>query len=407
MSPRTLHSERTSPRAEGTPEPAPGAAVLQVGLDNVRALNALYGWGAVDKLLEAVYGDLSHALPTAAVSRIGQDRYEIVLSGEVAGEARFLAERARKVVRRREVHTGAVSLRATASVGVGAGAADEPLSELRLAADFALAEAKRLGRDRVVLYDPRTRAELWRTSHWAERVRRGVEDEGFELHAQPVVELATGHVTHWEILVRLRTAEGPLLPPAEFLPTATRFGLVEAVDRWVVRRALKLLAGAEDRNLVVELNVSVQSLRNPEFLTLVEWEASELGADPRRLVIDIAEGDATDRTAELMEVVTGLDRLGCRVALDNFGRRTGSLALLQVLPLDFVKLDDCFVQDLASNTRDQGLVASLAGLAGGLGIESIACFVPDPETVELLLAAGIRFGQGFHLGAPRPVTELG
>ena len=199
--------------------------------------------------------------------------------------------------------------------------------------------------------------------------------------------------------------EGEILAPAAFIETAEQFGLIQEIDRWVVRAAIHLLAGsAADDDFRLEVNLSGRSLGDPELPELIEREVSATGIDPGRLVFEITETAAIANMEHAREFAVRLHRLGCRFALDDFGAGFSSFYYLKHLPLDYLKIDGEFVRALPQSRTDQILVASVVELARGLGKQTIAEFVEAEETVAMLREKGVDYSQGYFHGAPRPVA---
>jgi EAL domain-containing protein (putative c-di-GMP-specific phosphodiesterase class I) len=200
--------------------------------------------------------------------------------------------------------------------------------------------------------------------------------------------------------------DGELIPPASFLPIAERFGLIGEIDAWVVRQAIRALADRSAEDLVFEVNLSGPSIGSPEILTVIERELQQTGVDPKRVIFEITETAAVANVTEAREFAERLGELGCRFALDDFGAGFGSFYYLKHLPCDFLKIDGEFVRNLASTPTDQVIVSGLVQIAHGLGKRTIAEFVEDGETMELLRREGVDMAQGYHVGRPGPLDAV-
>jgi PAS domain S-box-containing protein len=236
---------------------------------------------------------------------------------------------------------------------------------------------------------------------WVTRIREALQHDRFRLHAQPIIDLATGDVVQHELLIRMLDDDGGIIPPGAFLPVAEQYGLIGEIDRWVIARAAEI-AG---RGHPVEFNMSAESLGDPAFADLVRSELERTGADPADVVIELTE------TAILRDEEAGrafLDRvsaLGCKVALDDFGTGYGGFTYLKRLPVDYLKIDIEFVRDLPRDPASQQVVRAVAMLAAGLGKQTVAEGVEDEETLELLRRFGVDHAQGYGIGRPAPVEE--
>jgi EAL domain-containing protein (putative c-di-GMP-specific phosphodiesterase class I) len=243
---------------------------------------------------------------------------------------------------------------------------------------------------------------------WLARLRRALTEDMFVLHYQPIVSLADGRVSHHEALVRLADEpDGRVIGPASFLPAAERYGLIREIDGMVLRKAVALLAsdagglGANAHR--VAINLSAVSVTDRGMLAQIERTLHDLGVDPRRLVIEVTETASISDMRLAREFCLGVQGLGCGVALDDFGAGFGSFHYLKHLPFDYLKIDGDFIRGLPGSAHDQLVVKALVGLVEAMGQRTIAEFVGDRETLELLREYGVDYAQGFEVGRPGPL----
>ena len=274
-----------------------------------------------------------------------------------------------------------------------------------VAADLAMYEAKRLGRNRIATARQAFSDDTM-TKHlgWVERLRTALAENRFELHTQPITDLRTGQAHHMELLLRMREPDGELLMPGAFIPTAERFGLIGEIDRWVVRNAIGILAEDEQTDTTYTLNLSGVSVGDPDLLNLIEHETTSHGVEPARLMFEITETAAIKDLRASREFINGLARIGCACALDDFGSGFGSFSYLKHLPVRYLKIDGDFVRHLPGSSDDRILVKAIIDVARGLRKQTIAEFVSSDEAVALLRDYGVDYAQGFHLGSPQPLT---
>jgi EAL domain-containing protein (putative c-di-GMP-specific phosphodiesterase class I) len=241
---------------------------------------------------------------------------------------------------------------------------------------------------------------------WLARLRRALDEDLFAVHYQPIVSLTDGRPAHYEALVRLADEpSGSLVAPGRFLPAAERYGLIRDIDRLVLARVAALL-GARDGGPRIAINLSALSVTDPAMLTYVERCLRGEGADPSRLVIEITETAAISDMDRARAFCQGVAALGCDIALDDFGAGYGSFHYLTRLPFDYLKIDGSFVRGLTGSRNDQLVVQALVGLARGMGVRTIAEYVTDRPTLELLRRYGVDYAQGFELGKPHPRFPL-
>jgi PAS domain S-box-containing protein len=231
---------------------------------------------------------------------------------------------------------------------------------------------------------------------WSFRIRDAIEHDGLVLYSQPIVEVASGRVVQEELLVRMLDDRGDeLVMPSDFLPPAERFGLITAIDRWVVARAAQM---ARDRR--VEVNLSGQSLSDAELPAFIEEQIRLAGADPSHLVFEITETAAAEDLAQARRLAERLTALGCGFALDDFGTGYGSFTYLKHLPVNYIKIDMEFVRELGTDRADRQVVKAIVDVARTFDIETIAEGVETPEALAVLAEMGVDYAQGFHVGLP-------
>jgi EAL domain-containing protein (putative c-di-GMP-specific phosphodiesterase class I) len=265
--------------------------------------------------------------------------------------------------------------------------------------------AKSLGGSHTELFDANSMPIVLEVERetWIARIREALNEHRFVLHAQPIVELATGAVVQQELLLRMRDRERDhrLIAPLTFLPTAERCGLIGEIDQWVIAQATQIAA----RGQLVEVNLSAASAGDPGVLDLIERELLHHGTDPGNLVFEITETAVIqdmDRAALFAE---RLVELGCGCALDDFGTGFASFTYLKRLPAQYLKIDIDFVRDLAHSPRDMSVVRAIVSLASDFGQQTIAEGVEDQQTADVLRDLGVTFAQGYLFGRPAPITE--
>ncbi len=245
---------------------------------------------------------------------------------------------------------------------------------------------------------------IMRSRPWPERLRDALRGELFVLHYQPIVSLESEEIALYEALVRLADEpDGRLLAPGAFLPAAERHGLVREIDRQVVGMVAALLGGElAGRGVRVAINLSGLSVTDGGMLAHIERRLALHEVDPARLVVEITETAAIADMRLARSFCEGLRALGCAVALDDFGVGFGSFYYAKRLPFDYLKIDGDFVRDLPSCEHDRLVVKAIVDVARGMGRQTIAEFVGDRTTMELLRGLGVDYAQGFHVGRPRP-----
>jgi EAL domain-containing protein (putative c-di-GMP-specific phosphodiesterase class I) len=243
---------------------------------------------------------------------------------------------------------------------------------------------------------------------WLARLRRALDEQLFVLHYQPIVSLRDGSVSHYEALVRLADEPGgKLVAPGRFLPAAERYGLIREIDRMVLAQVIALLAGEHgERGVRIAINCSSLSITDGEMLAQIERRLALARVDPAQLVIEVTETAAISDMARARDFCAGVQALGCAVALDDFGAGFGTFQYLKHLPFEYLKIDGDFIRGLPDSPHDQLVVKALVELSRGMGKQTIAEYVGDGATVELLREIGVDYAQGFEVGRPHPVVPL-
>ncbi|MGN6244592.1 MAG: putative bifunctional diguanylate cyclase/phosphodiesterase [Motilibacteraceae bacterium] len=411
--------------ARGGAEPG-GGCVLAIDLDEFKAVNDTRGHRTGDALIAVVAATLAAQLREGEmVARTGGDEFAALLPSASVAAAAAVAERLRRAVRDAAADAVPTGRRITASVGIAPVLAGASAEQLLVNADLAMYDAKEAGGDRFAVYDgaPGRTPLLQQRLGWLEQVEQALVEDGFVLHAQPVVDLHDGRVVSRELLLRMRAGAGrgegvgvggplpvgehagethePLVPPAAFMPVAERYGLATRIDRWVAARAVDLLARVPGLHLSV--NLSAQSLDDDRFAVDLGALLARHRVEGARLCVELTETAALSSMGLARQLTEQLRALGCELALDDFGAGFGSFAYLKHLPFDVIKIDGEFVRGAVGSRDDQLVIKAVVDVARGQGKRTVAEFVEDEATARLLRALGVDAAQGYHLGRPAPL----
>ncbi len=386
-------------------------AVMIIDIDGLKGVNDAHGHHTGDNLLRQIADVMRERVRTTdIVARLSGDEFAVLVPQTDVAGALQLGEDLRAEVAERVV-PGAEDLGATISVGITMfGRERDASAEAALvAADQAMYRAKEEGRNRVALFeDPgEPKRQLRRSQTTSARIRDALTNDRLSLHTQPIRSLASGGIERYELLLRMTGEDGTLLPASSFIEVAERSGMVQELDRWVVARALELLAQRERSGSPVSLHVNISgaSLTDISVLEFIERRLDEGDADPARCTFEITE---TARIQDYQAAAGFADRLtefGCQVAIDDYGAGFGPFHYLKQIPFDLIKIDGAFVRDMPRNDADQLTVQAIVQIARGLGKTTIAEFVQDDVTTQMLREYGVDMAQGYHLGRPVDVAE--
>ncbi|MBK5930726.1 EAL domain-containing protein [Halochromatium salexigens] len=280
-------------------------------------------------------------------------------------------------------------------------------------ADAACYAAKDSGRNRVHLYDPGDRELSLRQGQmtWVSRIQRALDEDGFQLFYQGIAPVTHPQNTnsHIEILLRLTGDVDEVIPSGAFIPAAERYGLMPEVDYWVVEHCLRWLSayqangGAEIKRCAI--NLSGATLGNDKHTARIRDCLRRHHIDPQLICFEITETSTMANVDQAKRFINEVKQLGCRFALDDLGSGLSSFGYLRDLDVDLVKIDGSFIRDLDSNPIHRAMVEAIVGIAGVMGLGSIAEFVENARVVEILREIGVDYAQGYHLARPRPLAE--
>jgi diguanylate cyclase (GGDEF)-like protein len=402
-----LHLTLAQARRYGT-----RGALLFLDLDDFKSVNDVLGHHAADRVLAALARRLRGRLRHSdVVARMGGDEFAVLLPHTDRVQGQALAAQLLEAIRAHPIEGGGPRVAISAAIGMALYPEHGTTTEELLAhADQAMYQAKGMGGNRCQVYSP---DERWQkaveASFRSEGALRAALDEGrFLFHGQPILDLRHNRVPHYELLLRMVGEDGELLPPGAFLGQAERCGLLAPIERWVVRQGILLLArdGHGKDDYALSINLSGRAFSDPELPSLIEGELATTGIAPARLVLEFSEGAAVAELDQAREFALAVRRLGCRLALDDFGVGMSSLHHLAQLPVDYLKIDGSFVHDVARSPVERQLVRAVVEMALALGRQTIAESVTDEPTLQVLRACGVDYAQGYHVGRPCALAEL-
>ena len=390
-------------------------ALLLLDLDHFKYVNDTLGHQAGDQLISRVATALASRLrDTDVLARLGGDEFAALLPRATVQTAQGVASDLLDAVRAEQIAVPGTGGRVmSASIGIAMFEASDDLrgEDVLVSADLAMYDAKEAGRDQLALHVERAepaQARMQGRITWAERIRVAIDEDRFALVAQPIFSLASGALTQFEVLLRMRDDHGDLIPPSAFLSTAERLGMIQMIDAMTVARTIRAVAAHDAGGLGprVEINLSGASMGDPEMLRTIERELRESGLDPSRVIFEITETAAIANIDKAREFSDELAKLGCRFALDDFGAGFGSFYYLKHVHFDVLKIDGEFVRDCTSTSTDRLVIQAVVDIAAGLGKQTVAEHVGDGATVALLRDLGVTHGQGFFLGEPQPLEDF-
>ena len=386
-----------------------------IDLDQFKVINDTCGHIAGDEMLRQIAGVLTDNLRNHDhIARLGGDEFGVLIEHCNIDDGIRLADNLRQKIEELQFFWDDNRFKVGASIGlVEINNRSNSVIELLKQADSACFAAKDLGRNRVNVYRPEDENLVQRHGEmqWVSRIQKAIDEDRLILHAQPIVP--TNNVSnglHLEVLLRLQSQNGELIPPGAFLPAAERYGLAIPVDTWVFKNVLKWMQ--ENRMFVEEhinicaINLSGATLSDSSFLDMVIDEISETSIPSHKLCFEITETAVIANLSQASKFIRALRSKQCKFALDDFGSGLSSFAYLKSLEVDYLKIDGMFVRDILRDPIDYGLVRSIHEMGKLMGKITIAEFVENDQILEKIKEIGVDYAQGYGVGELLPLEAV-
>ena len=382
--------------------------LLLIEPDHYSNLLADIGIGHTDELLARLGGRLRDTVGETALCALFSDHgFALLKTDSPPDYGVALADRIRAAFEGFIVEAGERSVNITVSIGgVQMGEKIARLQEVLGKAGQAVNSCIGLGGNRVEIFDPsaRDRAETERIAAWVERIQKALTNNDFVLHYQPIISLSGQPGETYEVFVRMKFGNGEIAPPQSFLPIAEEHGLLDDIDRWVVTRAIEVLAERKKANKQTTLFVKVTpaSLMTGGMDQLILKKLKEHGVSGERLVLEIPESKVFTNLRAAQELLEAIQPLGCRIALEQFGSGLNSFQLLSHIDPAFLKIDRAFMTDLAKTPENQQKLREITEKGHEVGKLVIAEFVQDAGSMSVLFSVGVDYVEGHFLAAAGP-----
>jgi diguanylate cyclase (GGDEF)-like protein/PAS domain S-box-containing protein len=388
-------------------------ALLVLDLDRFKAINDALGHEVGDEVLVAVSGRLVAANGTAEViARLGGDEFLVLFDGDDAeAEAEAFSERVLEALSA-PITAGPGEVFITASIGI-AYTSDRVTDATPLLsnADAAMYQAKKRGGGSVEVFGEAMRVRVLDRMNTEHSLHRALERSELKLFYQPVVEIKGSRAVGVEALLRWDHPDQGLVTPNRFIPVAEESGLIIPIGAWVLQEACRQLRRWQVKRYgglqgAVEVNLSARQVDDPQIVATVEQILSETGLNPSYLTLEITESALMNDAAAALSVLRALKELGVTLAIDDFGTGYSSLSYLQRFPLDILKIDKTFVDELGIAPEGSEIISAVINLAHALGLQVIAEGVETELQLEELERLDCDFAQGYLFSRPVPAHEL-
>jgi diguanylate cyclase (GGDEF)-like protein len=401
---RTLLLDRLSGALARRTGRSGAVAVLTCDIDGLRVINDTLGRAAGDAVLREIADRLTATVrPGDTVARVGGDEFVVVAEGFFGdNEATDLVERIRSALAAPYAWGDADPVSLSTSIGIAvadAGSAEDALRD----ADAALYRAKERGHDHYEFFTAQLRAATVRRLGTEWLLRHALEADGVDVYYQPIVDLATTVPIGGEALLRIRTDDGRLLVPSDFLGVAESTGLIGPLGSVVVAEACRRFEQWRQSNPElsrISINLAGRQLAEPAVVSAIEEAVQAAGLEPHHVCVDVAESALVAGDPDTRAGVDRLTGAGFGLGIDDFGIGSGSLACARSVPADSIKIDRSCVAGLPGSASDRAVVAAVVELARALGLATVAEGVETTEQLEELRRLGCTYGQGFLFSQP-------
>lgn len=388
--------------------------LLYLDLYNFSLVNDTCGKAAGDALLKQCALLFKQATSDdTLVARIGNDEFAILLFDCPLDDGKAIADHIIAAIKRFSFPWGERRLKI--GISIGGEVVDRDSSsdiDVLVTAAFSCAAARESGRNRAFFqYQPEKLYERKQVAEWEPRITDALDHDGFCLYFQPIVPAreTDQDYRHYEALIRMVDSKGGMILPGKFIPTAELYGLIDEIDRWVIRRVIADILSMDSRqrhNLRISINLSGPTISDDSFMPFLLDTIDTSGIDPHHLQFEITETAAIRQFDRALELINALKARGCRFSLDDFGTGLSSLGYLKQMPVDYLKIDGSFIRKMELNDVDFSMVSTINHLAHVMGIATIAECVENQIQLSMLQEIGVDCVQGFFIEKPKPLSAI-
>lgn len=391
--------------------------LFYLDIDNFNIINTNYGYKAGDEIIKEIAGLLTKKIrKTDTLAKVGEDEYGILLLNCPLNLGMSIAEDICTMIRDHIFVVYEKKIKVTVSIGVVSINADcKDVSKLLIEADKGCNIAQEKGGD-IAYYFQKNDAHYIKYQsevQWISIINKAFDENRFCLYFQPLVssEANNNYGDHYEILIRMIDENNQIIEPSNFLPSAERYNLMPRIDRWVIERFFILYheiydTKREKKPYCCCINLSGASMNDNYMLDFIITSINKYNIPPCVLCFEITESIAISNFQSTDRFIKQLKKMGCTFALDDFGNGLSSFNYLKLLAVDFLKIDGSFIKNIAYEPLDFAVVKTINTMGHYMGLKTIAEYVIDKPTYEILMDIGVNYLQGYYISKPKPLKEL-
>ena len=415
---RDAFSNSLSKLIDNMADPDIQHALLYLDLDQFKIVNEVAGHMAGDHLLKETTGIIKKVIRDSdECARLGGDEFAILLKNMNDDTAEFIAKRLQQKLNEHKIQYEKNNFAIKCSIGLVMIRSEvKDVQSILSAADDACYLAKEEGGNRIKIYDSQGGKFIQRRGEmeWVSRIESAIEEDRFVLYYQPIMPLKKEYRNYLkaEILLRMISADGSMIMPADFIPSAERYNIMSAIDRWVIDRSFKEIAKLLEKNenenthLMFSINLCGETMADESISGFIKKTMDTYKINPDSICFEATETAAISNISTASHFINEMKDLGYTFSLDDFGSGFSSLNYLKNLPVDYLKIDGSFVRDMAESQTNSAMVDAINTLGHVIGIKTIAEFVGTKEIISMLRGIGVDYAQGYEVGKPQPLSEF-